>query len=495
MKIVFTRLIQFLAVAGVLFLLALWAIHGIVNFTTASKWQLQQQRIRDKEGILTYSDMGDTEVADKNNFLKSRIITDDELSKNVTLIEYILTRSQDLQPDVFQGRPRNFEKFVEILKTEKLLPDYLSTDDALRSILQLTNPWMEEFRLAETRETVSFGNIQERVDSNERFATLMKVPRMASFIRLRVAIEAHLGNGNAAKRDIISLVHLINLCKKNSQLTILLVRWDVVLVLSDAIWEGIAAGCWTDSDLIEIQQQLGAIDLSEDLAAYLLTERAFLIDTLEKYGNDGGYSRLVHDTSHLRQDGTIPDNMDISEKLGILDALWSRPRGLIFNELGKISEITSSLIQTSQKNPFSEDIEKKILQTTRNLSKFPNNFIYIITPMTLRSLLSVQLAVMYSETRLREAWIACALERYYIQNKEYPESINISGVRELEDLPLDPFAENRPFNYERLSSNSYRLWSIGYNRKNENGSGRPPKNDISNGDIVWQSAQPSSGTK
>lgn len=132
-------------------------------------------------------------------------------------------------------------------------------------------------------------------------------------------------------------------------------------------------------------------------------------------------------------------------------------------------------------------VETQLLQVVRDLGKFPNSFIYIITPLSMRSFLPAQAILMFAETLRRQAYIACALERYRLQKKEYPLSIEVSGVREFEDLPLDPFAENRPFHYERLTPQSHRLWSIGPDRENQNAVQTVPAKGETD-DIIWQSA-------
>ncbi len=75
-------------------------------------------------------------------------------------------------------------------------------------------------------------------------------------------------------------------------------------------------------------------------------------------------------------------------------------------------------------------------------------------------------AVLRSETNFRLARLACFLERYRIHNGHYPDNL-----KDLPDLPpgLDQeIMVDRPFVYRR-EGDSYRLYSVGWNRTDEGG--------------------------
>lgn len=72
------------------------------------------------------------------------------------------------------------------------------------------------------------------------------------------------------------------------------------------------------------------------------------------------------------------------------------------------------------------------------------------------------------QTQLRLAVVACALERHFLTQGRYPDSLAELSPAFLPDPPLDPMTR-QPWFYERTGDRSFRLYSAGPNGIDEGG--------------------------
>ncbi len=96
-----------------------------------------------------------------------------------------------------------------------------------------------------------------------------------------------------------------------------------------------------------------------------------------------------------------------------------------------------------------------------------------------------------AQTYSQLAVTACALERHRLARGSYPESL-AALAPEFGPLPPDPMS-GQPFHYERTADGRFRLWSIGWNGKDDGGTvaltGTPASKsrniNFEQGDWVW----------
>ena len=99
---------------------------------------------------------------------------------------------------------------------------------------------------------------------------------------------------------------------------------------------------------------------------------------------------------------------------------------------------------------------------------------------------------------MNEGQIACALERYRLAHREYPETLDALVPQFIEKLPHDIIG-GQPLHYRRMdqpsqssgaASGKFLLYSIGWNETDDGGVDSPPaKNggtDYAQGDWVWK---------
>jgi hypothetical protein len=85
------------------------------------------------------------------------------------------------------------------------------------------------------------------------------------------------------------------------------------------------------------------------------------------------------------------------------------------------------------------------------------------------------------QTKVQQATIVCALERYHLAHGEYPESLNALSPQFIAEIPPDVIG-GRPPHYRRADDGTFFLYSIGWNGV-DNGGVRGNSN--TDGDWVW----------
>jgi hypothetical protein len=87
-----------------------------------------------------------------------------------------------------------------------------------------------------------------------------------------------------------------------------------------------------------------------------------------------------------------------------------------------------------------------------------------------------------------QAEIACALERYFLDHQSYPSDLAALTPAYMAATPTDVI-DGAPMRYQRTADGRYRLYSIGWNARDDGGQvawRRGPHLDNRQGDWVWQ---------
>lgn len=98
------------------------------------------------------------------------------------------------------------------------------------------------------------------------------------------------------------------------------------------------------------------------------------------------------------------------------------------------------------------------------------------------------------------ALVAMALEKYHLKHQDYPETLSVLVPDFAPSLPLDILSK-APFKYERQSKDAFRLWSLGWNLKDDGGvivrNSKAPDATIKweEGDWTWPQVEKALKTK
>lgn len=94
------------------------------------------------------------------------------------------------------------------------------------------------------------------------------------------------------------------------------------------------------------------------------------------------------------------------------------------------------------------------------------------TAKSLPSLMAVIQRACFMEALRRQAVIACALERFYLKTRVWPEQLSALVPEYLTALPADPM-DGQPMRYKRDDKVRYKIWSVAFNGKDDHGRSRP----------------------
>jgi hypothetical protein len=113
---------------------------------------------------------------------------------------------------------------------------------------------------------------------------------------------------------------------------------------------------------------------------------------------------------------------------------------------------------------------------------------HLLAAMLVPALNRLPLQAAMAQTAANQAALACALERYWLANSQFPEKLESLAPRYLTDLPRD-LLSGEPYRYRRTDQSQFVLYSIGWNEKDDGGTPGPTLFDEKQGDWVWEYPQ------
>jgi hypothetical protein len=239
----------------------------------------------------------------------------------------------------------------------------------------------------------------------------------------------------------------------------------VISIAMDAISEtavadGLALHAWNDAQLAQLQDQLGQMDFLVDFKFAIRGEVA---------GQLLGFQMVRQKMTHQFQ--AVPLPVDAEEN-HLINFYLPWPGGWVDASEGRLVRFTLSSLPTI--NPATHrvypDLVRK-LQDERHRKLFlgryvfPWDFLFIEWSMDPANLASKSA---YVQTRIDQSVLACALERYRLAHGNYPSSLDALRPDYCTSIPTDVI-NGEPYHYRMLPDGSYRLYSVGWNGKDDGG--------------------------
>lgn len=230
-----------------------------------------------------------------------------------------------------------------------------------------------------------------------------------------------------------------------------------------AIWEGQQRHSWRSEQLVEFQQELAMADLFKSLDRSFHTERAGFVNAVDHVSLD----RLFQLTETNKCLGLIPRGWIQQNKIVAcdmagqrIDLLATRNSGKFLPALAKIDQVPDGFY-----NPIR-----------------PYMFIASISGTAVRKITG---NVAHNQALITLAQTACALERYWLVNGNYPGSLAELMPAYLAEAPTD-IVNGQPLQYRRTDNGKFILYSLGLDGKDDGGKTIGPGNTTdSGGDWAW----------
>ncbi len=270
---------------------------------------------------------------------------------------------------------------------------------------------------------------------------------------LRALIKQALGQNDEALEDLFFIMDLGDTLSQGRMMIDVVYKGVIYEKALNVIWEGIESDFWTPEQLEQIQKRLKKWNIRTNLRMAMVAERTFINNAL-KQDPHGFFAK--------DPEITFMDNFPYECIKRLIPTGWSYRIWLACNK--RIDQILSEF-----------DAEDRYYNVDRSLLNFANELNVKGVPKWAMEY-SAHLGVYGVDKILKAQFgidavrVACALERYRLENKKYPDSLEDLGeLFPKEELPRDCI-DGEVLRY-RTTDTGYLLWSVGWDKK-DNGGGR-----------------------
>jgi hypothetical protein len=303
---------------------------------------------------------------------------------------------------------------------------------------------------------------------------LAELKRCTQVLQLRAIAELADGQSAKALEDVKLMLYLNNSLRSSPFLISHLVRFAIVAIDLQPIWEGLAKHQWSNEQLVALEAELAKVDFLADYGFIMRGERAFAIASFENQ-------------RRTREMISYTDAGDVTNKLTFMPSAYFYQNELAFAQLHQqwilpLVDINSRIISPTalQRANDAVQAEKKHYSPykVQALMLFP------AISATVRKIAAIQ-------SSIDLARVACALERYWLAHGEYPETLDALAPQFIAQVPHD-IINGQPLHYRREANGQFILYSVGWNEKDDGGQVVLRKGgalDRDNGDWVWRYPQ------
>jgi tetratricopeptide (TPR) repeat protein len=361
---------------------------------------------------------------------------------------------------------------------------------------------IEELRQA---SRLPYSRFPLNYDPDHPFDTLLPhyaaLKRCSQVLQLRAIAELDLGQTGKALDDVKLALRLTDSIRTEPFLISHLVRFALVEITLQPIWQGLAENKWSETQLAELERELGKLDFLADFQFSMRGERAGAIGTIDYFRRHRDYHEfaglffiLMDDDSPTYWHHSIDWRNCVRAR-----GLYLMPDGWFYqNELvvGQTCQWRFLPMVDTRQQLVSPEISRQADNFMRYWKATPWN---VFARMILPAFGTAAKRSCRQQTSMNLARVACALERYRLAHGVYPETLDVLAPQFIDQLPHD-IINGQPLHYHRTddlpsqgfgaASGQFVLYSVGWNEKDDGGtvslypSGKMARLD--DGDWVWR---------
>lgn len=308
---------------------------------------------------------------------------------------------------------------------------------------------------------------------------------LPNFVRIRQAVQllaqraqCHLllGQPEAAWRELAlagDLCQILGAKPPGKPITLVGAMITVAIAGLETmiVEDGLRLHAWREPQLEAIQRRLKQTDLLAPVVAAFREERVATSHAFEIMSRGD----LVKLFSHDNAPATPEDRV-------FRLALACMPHGWLYQNIVKGFELEPGWLdcvdvtnQLVRANRVSDTARRVSLECDRR-----SPYTFVVARGLPNFTKAVQVLARH-QTLVNQAELACALERYRLAQGQYPETLDALTPKFMETLPHDLIG-GQPLKYQRLGARGYRLYSVGWNEKDDGGT---PGTSRENGDWLW----------
>jgi len=283
------------------------------------------------------------------------------------------------------------------------------------------------------------------------------------------------GDSERAFADIEVVHRLADSLRGQTTLVMAMIRVAILGLTLQPFEQGLSTGAWSDQDLLAFQNYFESVNLLAGL------------DAAMRGGERNGVTRLVEDLPRQQLTETLTGNdaQNWKDHFYKLAVRWC-PRGWLFQNAVNYSRVMQKSFEAYDvraQRVFPEKCDAALTFLDEQLQGI-TPFKYLAA-VGVPNITKATQATAQNQTYLREAALACALERYRRARGEYPETLTALVPQFIAKLPSD-LMTGEGLKYQRTDKGKFRLYSVGWNLKDDGGT---RTSDRTAGDWVWPSAK------
>lgn len=335
---------------------------------------------------------------------------------------------------------------------------------------------IEEFRAASRLTNSRFPlNYDAKLPQPVFLMHLAPLKYCCQTLQLRAIAELENNESQQAMDDVLLSMRLVDSIRTEPFAYSHNNRADMVNMVIQAIWEGLAKKKWSEAQLLAIEQELGKLDFLADCQWSLRCARNESLATADYWINQRSYQlvrQLVHDlaNSGLHSLESDEENARFERKVSALAWFYHlMPNGWYYqNELiiAKYYQEHALQVTDPANRLFSSQKLGAAGAFVESLPKQRWNF--LARRYSGAAAFSIIRKLVHTQETIDLARVACALERCRLVQGEYPERLEALAPRYISQVPHDIIG-GQPLHYRRTPAGKFLLYSVGWNEKDDGG--------------------------
>jgi type II secretory pathway pseudopilin PulG len=305
------------------------------------------------------------------------------------------------------------------------------------------------------------------VNFSEGFAT--KLPHLANIKNCAILLQgeavaqANRGHAKEAAEALLAGVSLAHSLDNEPTLISRLVEFACLNITIQGLEQTFARGIFAEEQLLSLQQAFGETESATAIRRPLVGERSMVIAAF--HGSPEGM------TKNLEQSGA-------GQTGARMDDYWKSPA--LQQDFDFALDYFANFLANADK-PFPQSLDTgdgPKIETAKEKK-------FILSSMLLPALSQVSVKAAEAAARIRIAQAALAVERYRLQHANaLPGALSELSPTFLEAVPTDPF-DGQPLRYQKLPTRGYVIYSIGKDRKDDQGAAKAADGQGSAPDITF----------
>ena len=367
------------------------------------------------------------------------------------------------------------------------LPEFHSATDYLA--------WSDQFETDFDLIRQALERPYARMEGNYEEPAAQPIPNfvciriLAQTLAQRAQCHLLVGQPEKALRDLTLLHNASRLLEarptgKPMTLVAAMINVAVTGIYVDTVADGFRLQAWREPQLAAIQEQLEQTHLMPLAAEGLRSEQVSSPRSLETTTRTGLKKIFSFGAGTMNFWQKMKDPTSL--------ALTFMPRGWVYQNMTVHARLlqkgiegmdaTNQIVLPHKESQFASELEA-------TFSHFSPYTFIVIAAMATPNFTRVVETVARTQTRVNEAFVVCALERYRLARGQYPDALVALAPRYLEKLPHD-LVGGQPLKYRRTNDGQFVLYSIGWNEADDGGTpvsngSNFPRASFDKRDWVW----------